>query len=305
MATPKKSIKTQTEQHNEVKDAAVREKVATITPESALRSLGTAQAAIGKLFGNAAEQVAAALQELETVKRATELEREELTKLRGIDTVSKNLEDLQKEYEDLKVSLTKAHDEEALVLAAQEAEATRRFDEKQAVMELEFTQKKLAAQSAFEQTIHTASIAERDRREMVEKNWALREEVLATKEKEFASLQAQVAAFPEQLKKDTDKATAIATNSVKSHYEHQLQLIQKDAEVEKKLAKNSIDSLQLQLDTATAQLASANARIAASEEKVQSIATKALDAASGRQSLAELQSFQQSRSDNGASARKG
>ncbi len=107
-----------------------------------------------------------------------------------------------------------------------------------------------------------------------------REKAVVERETKMAGLEAQVAGFPDQLKTEIAKRVAIETSSLKKDHENQFALADMAAKGAAKLAEQEINSLKakvVELSQTNELLAT---RAAEAVEKVQDIATKAIDGAS-------------------------
>lgn len=298
------SKKTKNEIQSETKNEAVKTRVAGITVETALKSVSAAQAAIGRTLADVGEQVQKELQTLEDVRKSKELLTQELEDLHGKDALLKNTEELQVAFETKKLELDESFKIFQRDLADKQDAASRQLASKEEENQFNATKAKLAADALLESEIHAARVSERDRKEALEKTWALREESIKKNETEFADLKTQVNAFPALLKAETEKAASIAGNSVKGQYEHTLALTRKDAEAARQIADMQIKTLNDQVTKLSLQLTEAYNKLDAANTKVSEIATKALESASGQRTLAEIQSFSSKENNNGSTPRK-
>jgi hypothetical protein len=131
--------------------------------------------------------------------------------------------------------------------------------------------------------------ANRDKQELLEKNWAQREEELKKREKELEDLRAQVVSIPEQIRKAENAAAAVSGNSVKKEYETKIVLATKDAETAQKLAAQEVAALRSALEKAHAQLGDLKTQLDQAHHDVKEISAKALESASGRSAMEALQ----------------
>jgi colicin import membrane protein len=310
MATKKT---TKTSQFETEKNEEVRKTAAGYTVEAALKAVSSAQATIGKTLANVGEQLQTQIQELDTVKKAVELEKEELARIHGVEKIAKDIEDMEAEYVLRRQTAEDGFRSFSGDLANRQADARRTNDQALADLQskysrdieqqkYQFEQQKKTQLDLFNEEVRQLRASERDHTEVLHKTWAAREEELAKHETEYATLQKQVAEFPAQLAAGIAKAEAIVGNSVKRDYTHQFELLKKDADTSQAMASSTISSLKQQLGQAETVIAQLQAKLTDAEKKVESIANKALDAASGRQALAEIQAANQS--SNGASSRK-
>jgi colicin import membrane protein len=309
--TAKKNTKTG--QFEKIQNEEILNVVSGLTVESSLKTLSATQAAIGKTLAGVGEQLQAQLGTLETVTKAVELKKQELETIHGVEVLAKNMEELEEDYKNRSIVLQNLHQEFINTLEATKANYSREHSQiiakqksdrehAEADFQYQFAISKRSAQDSFQDELRNLQKAERDRRENLEKQWSAREEEIKRYETEYANMQKQVIDFPNVLKGEVDKQVAIAANSVKRDYVHQIELLKKDAEVAQRMSENTISTLRGQLEAANSVISDLQIRLGESDKKVESIANKALDAASGRQALAELSSLGR---ENGAiSSRK-
>jgi len=84
-------------------------------------------------------------------------------------------------------------------------------------------------------------------------------------------------------------ARAVATNSVKKEYETKMALAAKDTEIEKRLADQTIASLQQNIAKQQQTVDDLKAQVDQAQRDVKEISSKALDSASGRSTTEALQ----------------
>jgi len=279
---------------------SVLAEVSSLSAESAVKKVTEAGLTINRTLAGINEQVVALVEEMKQLDEAIQLKTQELTDLHGRDVAAsavdvlvaeydKRKADLQAEMEQLQKDIAERRERADADLTAEReaAEVARRRAEEQYAYDIQNQRKK--EQDAFAEGLRVQAAAERDRKEKLEKDWAAREEALKLREKELEELRKQVAEFPQVLKKETDTASAIVGNRVKSEWEMKLTLATKDAETAQRVASMEIASLK---DTATKQAQAIQAlqtELAEAKRQVQAIAEKALESASGARALAEVQ----------------
>lgn len=304
---------TKTAQFTKEKDESIRKVASELTAESALASIAEVQASLGKTLASVGEKLQAKLQELANVNRAVELEKEELSRIHDVGIIAQSIEEAQAVFEARKAELGKLSAAALLDYDEKVAEARRKYDLERDEIEqhrkrdveqysYDLGQEQKKRRESFDEEIRLLRNAERDRSEVLAKDWAVREGILGKAESEIVELRIKVNEFPAVLKGEVDKQVGIVGNTVKRDYEHRISLLQKDAEAEKKVADMTNRSLQEQVSKLSTELASAYARLTAADEKVAKIAEKALESASGQRALSEIQSFTQR--ENGATSRK-
>lgn len=287
---PKKT-KTKVEARSESQNVAVQERVAGVSVESALRNVGTAQATIGRTLANVGEQLQKELQTLDDVKKAVEITRGELEALHGKDSLLQSIEQLEMSRNEMEANLDRDRAAAIQALETEKAEFRRSADADAANYSHEMAKAQLAKQSALEAEIHAAQITERNRKELLEKSWAAREEGIRATESEFLELKKQVAAFPDKLRNETNIARNEGIGSVKREFEHQAALSKNISENAANMAALRIATLDEQVTRLTEQLNDANKRVTEANAKVAEIATKALESASGERAVTQAQTM--------------
>lgn len=274
--------------------------VSGLTAESAVKKVTEAGLTINKTLAGINEQVISLVEELKKLDEAIKLKTEELASLHGKDVAASAIDvlvaeydrrkaDLQAEVERLQKESAEARARFAAELAAEReaSEVARKRAEEEYSYNIQLQRKK--EQDAFQESMRLQGALERDRKETLEKEWAVREEALKQREKELEDLRKQVADFPAVLKKDTDAAAAIAGNRVKSEWELKFTLAQKDAETAQRVASMEINSLKEANHKQAQALQTLQTELAEAKRQVQAIAEKALESASGARALAEVQ----------------
>lgn len=300
-----KKTGTKSAQVSAEKNSEIRKKVGGITVESALTAVSTAQAAIGKTLASVGEQVQKELQTLDTINKANELAREEGERIHGAAAIALSIEEAQAAAEAKKDELDRAVEAHTILLADRKFAAERQFSaetnartEQQARLNgqwtYEFELRKRDAASAFQEEQRLARVAEQVRKESLEKDWANREEGLKKQETEIVELRAKVVAFPDDLNKAVSKAEAIVGNSMKRDKEHEIQILVGAQNAARVVFENTIENLKRELTNKDKLINDLSTQLIAANTKVETIATKALDAAANRQALADLQAVNQS-----------
>lgn len=283
--------------------------VSGLTAETAVKKVTEAGLTINKTLAGINEQVISLVEELKQLDEAIQLKTEELNGLHGKDVAASAIDVLVAEYDKKKAELeaemerlqkdiedTRAKAAADLATEREAAELARKRAEEAYAYDTQQQRKK--EQDAFAETLRQQAATERDRKEKLEKEWAAREEALKLREKELEDLRKQVAEFPQVLKKETDTASAIVGNRVKSEWDMKLTLATKDAETAQRVASMEIASLKETTAKQAQAIQTLQAELNEAKRQVQAIAEKALESASGARALAEVQGVIQSREFN-------
>lgn len=304
------SSRTKSGQFTKEKNEDIRKQVSGISSEKALQSIATAQSAVGKTFAGLAEEVQTQLQELERIKLATNLEREEQERIHGAAAIAQSIEEAQAAFDAKKAELARKELEENIAREDRRAAAERSLtaeiqskqDQQSKLNEqwnFTFEQRKRNETTQYEESQRKVLLEESLRKEALARDWAAREEALKARETELAQLQAKVSGFPEELKKAVDAAVAVATSSLARDHKHAIETLQTQQNAERSVLNGKLESFNNQLNGLSKSNDDLNTQLSEANKKVQEIATKALESASGRQSIADFQSLSAS-SGNGA-----
>lgn len=120
--------------------------------------------------------------------------------------------------------------------------------------------------------------------------WAAREKELKAAEDELKNLRDQVAKQPETIKAEVARAEAILRNTLTREFEHKSQLTLKDCENAKLVLQSQVNSLEADNKRLTGMIADLQSQVSTAMQQVKEISSQAVQAASGQQALAALQS---------------
>ena len=304
----------------QVQETKIRNFADGVSVEKAVQGITTAGLNIGKTLSSIATQVQLAADELEEIKKAKALYEKDIEDLHNQEIAASALEDLVAEYTAKKTALVEDHANELKALLQEKEDLREEWERQQAEHNRQDLENKASIQRNRQQeqeAYNYQTKVTRERADLEFKNkmsdqeranllkeadlnrgWLTRETELKAKETEFVALKAKVETIPAEIDAAVKRAEGIAYNNSKRDYTHQIEMLQKTHESQQMVANNTIASLQAQVK----QLAEANlslqSKVTLSEEKVASIANNALNAASGRQALAELQGVVQTQGNN-------
>lgn len=299
----KKKVVTKSETFSKEKNETTLKTAANLTIDAAAKKVTEAQLSIGKTLSDVTSKLQEQLQELSTVSQAVELRKGELSTIYGAEQVLKSIDELQADFENKKLIQQQQFDlfEQELEAKQQTLALERSTETEQFQYNLQ--QERRNEQLQHEEVVRQAAAEERDRKELIEKGFQIREEELKKRETELIDLRKKAEEFPVVLKTGIDKEVAIVGNSIKREYEHKLQLLQKDFDTSKMMSDSTVKSLTDRLTSQDNVIGQLQTRLSQADERVTSIATKALEAAASTKSLADVQNLIQTQ-NNGQSARK-
>lgn len=248
-----------TERAQKVADAQVVERVGAFTLEAMLHDMDALKLQMDRALGDLAQAFRNEQKRLEDTRRAISIEEERLKDLHDIETTAVNLE-----------ALIKAQEMRRETFEA-ETELLKRSRERE--------EEEYAYQRAEERKREERERAERE--EILKK----REALLQAQEEEISLLKKKVEDFPKELEAATAKACQETEASVRKELESQTALIAKEVEGEKKVLATRLASLEELALKQQNEIAALKKELELANRQVQSIAEKAIESSSGKQTL--------------------
>lgn len=274
-----------------------------LTPEAAAEAIMKAKLTASRALDSVAEELLQKTEQLKDVREAIDLETKELEELHGKEIIASSTRALVEDYkareEELRAQMEERQQDFARRVqeyekqfAEQRTEQLKKVQREDADYQYGLQQKRKLQIDGFAEEDRKQRLMNEDKQRLLELGWKQREETIAAQEQEFAEFRTRVAAFPEELKKEVDAKVAIATNSVKKDFSHQIAMLEaqqaasvKVLEGEKKALADSNAALARQVVELTTQLSATNAHL-------QKISSDALSSASGQAALVALQQQQ-------------
>lgn len=292
------------------KNMTVLNTVAQVTVEKAVTAVTAAGLSVQKSLAEVSAELQAKLVELSNVEEAIAIRTAELEELHGKEVVGAALDQLLVKFETQKADLNKQIVEARVLweqeqrlhgqaVAERDANDAKSHQRNEDAYQYATTQKHKAVEDAWTDEQRRKHISEEERAAQLMKSWLDRETALKARETELVELKAKVDAFPADLKKAEDRTAAIVGSTMKKDHQHELALLQRDAASDKALLTAQVTTAQAQAVAAQATIADLQTKLAAAYDKNSEIASKALDAASGRQALLEVQNMAQRGESNG------
>lgn len=263
--------------------------VAGITKKGALDKLQEAKLALDDHYAKLDATLMGSLEIKENLDLANEKARQDLKELHDIEATAETLQSLKDELDCFTSNMDKErerieNDHNELVASQQktwaqeEAEHKYQIDQRNKKAELE-----LKALSEERQR------QEKFRMEDFNKMMEVRLTALTDRETKMTDLEAAVAGIQAKVDSAVSTAVATATSSMKRDYDYQTALAKKDTEVQIGLLSGQLKALQAALAVSESRNADLAAAAKAAQEQVQAIASKAVDASSGKAALAAVQ----------------
>jgi hypothetical protein len=280
---------------------AAAETVAALDVQNTLSDLSQASLNISGDLTKISEALIAKHQMVTALDRTIEARKVELERLHDANDILLSLDELRAKQDNERLSFENEMTEkrasfDRAVADWDEAEKRRRDTSAYAEQE---RQKTVLRQ--WEDQMHARQIQVRDQGEALSKQWAAREEVIKAREEEFKSLQDKAANFDALMKAAVAEAVGAATGRMKREYESEMKIKDAEHRAEISVLNGKLTSLSETLTASHALLVEERARTAKIMDQMETISTKAIDAASDRKLAADL-STTLSRGSNGESA---
>ncbi|MEG4278343.1 hypothetical protein QUA62_12825 [Microcoleus sp. MON1_C1] len=290
-------VETKEESAEKAKNKQLLEVASTYTIDSIVKGLADLQLDFGSITSGLSEKLKAESSKLDELKRAIEIEAQQLQELQQIRVVADSLHILTQEHRE-KLTLLEQNSANQRELIQKDTTQKRKLWEKEqqefdiAIQEeIALTTKERQREAAdyhyeLERTrkVETDEYEETKRkleRELQqstrekEKNWVEREQVLSDNQAEFEENQKKAAGFEEELKQAYVKAKEEAIQEVSREAKVKADLVEKEWEGSKQGYELKVQSLQQTIGRQTEQIAEISAQLQATMKQAQDLAMKA------------------------------
>lgn len=263
--------------------------VKNVQTNTVMNDIGNLQASILTTLSGVSSKVAEKLEFLANTEIAVGEVENRLNELYGIEKEAQNFENVKAKFLAEQIELENQINAAEVAWDEKNAERRKVWDRQEEEYAYECAQKYKRFDDTFKNETEAKQRAEKIRSDELVKAWNTREQLLAEKETEFKNMQAKVAQMDATIKSETDKIANIIKNDMKNSYEHQIQLLNKDRESEKRMFEAREQSLQIQVGQLVEQIAEANKQLAIARQDAKDVTAAALNSASGRQVVEALQ----------------
>lgn len=267
--------------------------VKNLQPDDVVDEIGKLQVSLQGTLSGITATITSKIETMQNLDGCIGQKQNELKELFDIEKEAQNLEDLKANIEEAR----KEWDEE-------KKERSKTWTREEEERDYMWQQRQQRHNEEFAAEVARMKRAEQVRQEELHRGWAERESVLAAQENEAAALRDKVAGFDEVLKKEVSKAEAVVSNSVKKQYEHQIALMQKDAESERNIDNAKIESLQGTIKDLEGRILALTAQLDAARRDAKDVTAAALESASGRQVADALRKVVDRDGSNGSKSSK-
>jgi hypothetical protein len=266
--------------------------VKDFSSEEMIRKFADLNIEISKTLSSLSEKIVQEIQTLAKLRQAVELEKQAMERLHKIDLAQTALDQLLEDYQNKKEQL----EEEVSAQQAQweaekqqlEAQAEEEADHlgktrKRETEEYEYKKnlERKKAQDKYDEEVRLRDKQNKEKQESLEKSWQQREEILKSQETELQSLRKTVGEYPHQMQKEIDKAVTEAIYRTEQKLAHEIELLKRDHDAEKRIAELKIKSLEETVLRQLSQASSMHEQVEEAKKQVQDIAIKAIEGASG------------------------
>jgi len=289
----------------------VLERASSYTGENIIQDIARMKLHIGKYLDEISGKLIEEAEKLGDLKTAIDLEKKYIEEVHDIKVSADALSILIQDYEDKKKAfeeeeIQRKEDLDRYIQESQEKQKSQKaeFDalmkEKDEKLKRERAREKeeyeynLKISRKKEKDIYEQKKAElerelKEKREKQEREFAERESELKARETELKELRKKVESFEPTLEKEIQKARREATAIAEEKAKITAQLFSKEKEGEINLLKYENKKLQEDVRKLTSQIEAINKQLSGANQQVLTIASKAIEGASGAKTLKTVQ----------------
>lgn len=290
-------VETKEQSAEKAKNKQLLEVASTYTIDSIVKGLADLQLDFGSITSGLSEKLKAESSKLDELKRAIEIEAEQLQQLQQIRVVADALHILTQEHQEKLTVLEQNATNQREIIEKDTTQKRKIWGKEQqefdaAVQEkTAFTIKQRQGEAAdyqydlqrerkietdaYEETKRTSERELQESTREKDKNWAEREKLLSDNQAEFEKNQTKAAGFEEELKQAYTKAKEEAIQEVSREAKVKADLVEKEWEGSKQGYELKVQSLQQTISLQTEQIAEISAQLQATMKQAQDLAMKA------------------------------
>jgi hypothetical protein len=291
----------------------IREAVNEVGIDNVAQKISNLNVEISKTLSDLSEKMMADVNLLAKIREAIHLEKQELDRLHKIDVSLLAVDQLVEDYHAQNLTLENEIDqmrtswEEEQKLREKKIKEEEDFLKKSRQRESDEYEYKKNLERKKEQDKYEEDVRQRDRKnreqqESLEKNWKEREVALKAQEEELSQLRKEVTSYPDKLKKEIDRAAIDAIKQTEQRIGQEKILLERDREMEKKVAELKIKALEETIAQQQAQITLLQSRLEDATRQVQDIAVKAIEGASGSKALGHINQIAMEQAKNRVSS---
>jgi len=281
------------------RESEIRQAAEGVTVDAVVEQVSRLGLEISRSLSGISEKLTEEVHRLATLRSAVEVERQELERLHKIDVAATALDQMVEEYRSQKdqleaeISTQRAEWEETTRGAERdrkEQEEALRKQRQREIDEYEYKKnlERKRAQDKYDEDQRLLEKKNQEKQETLQKQWAQRESALREQEEELQRLRKESSDFPARLQREIEQAATQASKEARQQAEHEVVLLKKEAEGERRFSDLRIQSLEEVLARQNAQLADMQKHVDEAKRQVQEIAVRAIEGASGAKTLAHV-----------------
>lgn len=290
-------VETKEQSAEKAKNKQLLEVASTYTIDSIVKGLADLQLDFGSITSGLSEKLKAESSKLDKLKRAIEIEAEQLQQLQQIRVVADAFHILTQEHQEkltvLEQNATNQHEiiekdttQKRKIWGKEQQEFDAAVQEKTvftikqrqgeaADYQYDLQRERKIETDAYEETKRTSERELQESTREKDKNWAEREKLLSDNQAEFEKNQTKAAGFEEELKQAYTKAKEEAIQEVSREAKVKADLVEKEWEGSKQGYELKVQSLQQTISLQTEQIAEISAQLQATMKQAQDLAMKA------------------------------
>ena len=290
-------VETKEQSAEKAKNKQLLEVASTYTIDSIVKGLADLQLDFGSITSGLSEKLKAESSKLDELKRAIEIEAEQLQQLQQIRVVADAFHILTQEHQEkltvLEQNATNQHEiiekdttQKRKIWGKEQQEFDAAVQEKTAFTikqrqgeaadyQYDLQRERKIETDAYEETKRTSERELQESTREKDKNWAEREKLLSDNQAEFEKNQTKAAGFEEELKQAYTKAKEEAIQEVSREAKVKADLVDKEWEGSKQGYELKVQSLQQTISLQTEQIAEISAQLQATMKQAQDLAMKA------------------------------
>lgn len=282
-----------------------------LDPESVIKEMDDLKLDINNLVDKLSKNLSQEIRKYLEVKEATEIRENELEEIYDIEKEAGTLaalinannqkkeefeqemaeekQELQAELDQIREQIKEEKEEHQKEMKRKKEEAEKEYKRKVEEFEYDFERKKQLKEDEFADQKRQLEKELKEKKETVEKELQERENKIAEKEEKFAQLQEQVETFPAKMEKEKQESVERETEKLKMEHKNQLELTEQKYNGQIEVLETKIESLKDTVTDQEAKIKELSDKIEKAYQKVQDVALKAIEGASGSKSFQELQ----------------
>ncbi|MBK5292343.1 MAG: hypothetical protein JJE04_11790 [Acidobacteriia bacterium] len=297
--TARETADAKADELSRLKEGETRQAAEGVTVDGTVEQISRLGLEISRALGGISEKLVDEINRLTTLRSAVELERKELERLHKIDIAATALDQLVQEYTQRKEQFEAEMEAQSSVWAEnvqntgrerKEQEDALKKQRQREIDDYEYKKnlERKRAQDKHEEELRQQEKKNQERQEALEKSWAQREAALREQEDELKRLKKEGAEFPARLELEVQRAAEQASKEAMRQADQHAQLIQKEAESDRRVAELRIKALEDSVARQNAQIADMQKQLDEAKRQVQEIAVKAIEGASGAKTFAHI-----------------